>query len=174
MEPEEPVQPQVAREREPWVRRLWVRRLRWRVWRFLDSLFAPRTPLAAARVYSKLARAAVKAAGGRRAAAIAGPRSDREIELAVEWARLEGLHPIIFVDRGTYLRLSCARELRRQGILHAVPFGCDDVTVAACAAEALDAPLIVDYETYLFLWRLRPYLRERLRFYIVGEKLTVK
>lgn len=76
--------------------------------------------------------------------------SVRNLQLAVEWARERGLHPLILIEKWTYDHLDAkdaAKMLRRSGLLHVLPPHIEADMVILELAERLDA-LILSNDTF--------------------------
>jgi len=100
--------------------------------------------------------------------------SVRNLQLAVEWAREQGLHPVIIIERGVSKRLddrNAARQLKRSGILYTVGVEADEVILEL--AEQLDA-YILSNDTYAEYRNRYPKVDERrYAFAIIEGKLHV-
>lgn len=73
--------------------------------------------------------------------------SARNLQLAVEWAKSQGLQPVIVIERRTFKQLDdreLARRLRRDRILHPVDLEADEVILEL--AEQLNAPILSNDE----------------------------
>ncbi|MEM3943756.1 MAG: hypothetical protein QXJ59_06700 [Thermofilaceae archaeon] len=98
--------------------------------------------------------------------------SARNLQLAVEWAKSQGLQPVIVIERRTFKQLDnreLARRLRRDRILHPVAVEADEVILEL--AEQLNAPILSNDEYAEYRGRYRGLKRHP--FLIVDGKLHV-
>ncbi|MEM1522404.1 MAG: hypothetical protein QXU69_05225 [Thermofilaceae archaeon] len=98
--------------------------------------------------------------------------SARNLQLAVEWAKSQGLQPVIVIERRVYGQLDdrgLVRKMRRDRILHPVDLEADEVILEL--AEQLNAPVISNDEYAEYRGRYRGL--KRYPFLIVDGKLHV-
>ncbi|MEM4455503.1 MAG: hypothetical protein QXT28_12370 [Thermofilaceae archaeon] len=98
--------------------------------------------------------------------------SARNLQLAVEWAKSQGLQPVIVIERRTFKQLDdreLARRLRRDRILHPVDLEADEVILEL--AEQLNAPILSNDEYAEYRGRYRGLKRHP--FLIVDGRLHI-
>lgn len=98
----------------------------------------------------------------------------KNILLAVYWAREQGMHPVVIMERAVFKRLddkNVAKQLEKSGILHVVPMKADEVVLEI--AEKLNAPILSN-DQYTEYRNRFPRIDERRRsFMIIDGKIYV-